>query len=214
MKRQVPLIITFVCGLIVFLSGVMVLKIGLFDLQKVSSTMTGWGTLVSAFAAFIAILSLSLVHFKRIQTAQNRPLTILNSSALLISMILMAVLGIAGQIAKGTPLPLFTTIFNNIINPAGAAIFAMLGFFIASASYRAFRARNLEASILLISALLIMLGRIPVGEQIWSQFPALADWLSNVPNAAAQRGIMIGAAIGAIATCIRTILGLERGYLN
>jgi len=213
-KRQVPLIITFVVGVIVFLSGIMTLKIGFFDLKTVSSTMTGWGTLVSAFAAFIAALSIIFVHFKRIQNTKKSPLTVLNSSALLISMGLMAVLGIVGQLTKGTPLPLFVDIFRNVINPAGAAIFAMLGFFITSASYRAFRARSLEASILLVSALLIMLGRIPIGEQLWSQFPALADWLSSVPNAAAQRGILIGAAVGAISTSIRTILGFERGHLS
>ncbi|MCE5196067.1 MAG: hypothetical protein LLG09_02920 [Negativicutes bacterium] len=214
MKRQVPLLITLLVGVIVFLSGVMTLKIGFFDLKTVSSTMTGWGTLVSAFAAFIAAMSLVLVHVKRIQAVKKNPMAVINSLALLISMGLMAVLGIAGQLTQGRPLPLFVLIFNNVINPAGAAIFAMLGFFITSASYRAFRARSLEATILLVSALLIMLGRIPVGEQLWSQFPALADWLSNVPNAAAQRGILIGAAVGAIATSVRTILGFERGHLN
>lgn len=214
MKRQVPLIITFVVGVIVFLSGIMTLNIGSFNLKTVASTMTGWGTIVAAFAAFIAALSLTLVHLKRIQTAKSNALTILNSSSLLISMVLMATLGIVGQLTAGTPLPLFKDIFNNIINPAGAAIFALLGFFITSASYRAFRARSLEATILLVSALLIMLGRIPVGELLWSQFPSLADWLSSVPNAAAQRGIMIGAAVGANSTSIRTILGFERGHLS
>lgn len=214
MKRQVPLVITFVVGVIVFLSGIMTLNVGSFNLKTVASTMTGWGTVVAAFAAFIAALSLTLVHIKRIQTAKSNPLTILNSTSLLISMVLMAVLGIVGQLTTGTPLPLFKDIFNNIINPAGAAIFALLGFFITTASYRAFRARSLEATILLFSALLIMLGKIPVGELLWSEFPALADWLASVPNAAAQRGIMIGAAVGAISTSIRTILGFERGHLS
>ena len=59
-----------------------------------------------------------------------------------------------------------------------------------------------------------MLANVPVGEKIWSQFPAMGEWLMNVPNLAGQRGMLIGAGIGGIASGIRVLLGIERTYLG
>ncbi|MCL5039724.1 MAG: hypothetical protein M1299_07900, partial [Firmicutes bacterium] len=84
----------------------------------------------------------------------------------------------------------------------------------ASASFRAFRARNVEATILLLAGVLVLLGRAPVGELISGFFPRGADWLMNVPNIAGNRAILIGAAIGTVATGLRLLLGIDRGYLG
>jgi len=54
--------------------------------------------------------------------------------------------------------------------------------------------RNVAATILLVAAVVVMLGRIPVGEGLFGHF---TEWLMQIPNGAAQRGIIIGAALGA-----------------
>ena len=72
---------------------------------------------------------------------------------------------------------------------------ACLAFYVASASYRAFRARNLEATVLLGSAILVMLGATPVGGVIWSKFPVIQRWLIDIPNMTGQRALLIGAAV-------------------
>ena len=114
----------------------------------------------------------------------------------------------------GTSGRVFTWLYDNVFDPCNSTMFALLAFFIASAAFRAFRARNLEAALLLGSAILVMMGRVPIGRAISDVFPAIADWLVDYGNNAGRRAIMMGAALGAVATGLRVILGLERSHLG
>ncbi len=80
--------------------------------------------------------------------------------------------------------------------------------------HRAFRARNTVATLLLVSAVIVMLGRVPIGAAISDFFPAAQEWIMDVPQLAAKRGIQIGAALGAVSMSLRIILGIERSYLS
>jgi hypothetical protein len=85
---------------------------------------------------------------------------------------------------------------------------------VASASFRAFRARSKEATVLLLAASLVMFGRVPLGEYLISGAGYVSDWVMNILNTAARRGIIIGISLGGIATSIKIIFGLERAYLG
>jgi hypothetical protein len=134
------------------------------------------------------------------------------SIVLLCGLAIMAFYGLIG----GTGVhPSFQWMFVNMVSPLQATMFALLSFYVASAAYRAFRARNIEATILLIAAIIVMLGRIPFGDMVTGgRMTPLSEWIMSIPNAAAQRGIIIGAALGAASMSIRIILGIERTYLG
>jgi len=65
---------------------------------------------------------------------------------------------------------LFKWMFDYVFSPMSATMFSLLAFFVASASYRAFRIRNFEATLLLGSGIIIMVGRVPIGGVISSWF--------------------------------------------
>jgi hypothetical protein len=108
----------------------------------------------------------------------------------------------------------FVWIYDHVFDPCNSTMFALLAFFVASAAFRAFRARNVEAALLLGAAIFVMLGRAPLGRSISDVFPDFGQWLIDIPNNAGRRAIMMGAAIGAIATGLRVIVGLERSHLG
>jgi hypothetical protein len=112
-------------------------------------------------------------------------------------------------------------VFSYVFTPLQATMFSLLAFFIASAAFRAFRMRSLEAGLLLGAGLLVIFGRVPLGQFDWHiahgqdfGFHTIMQWIMNVPNTAAMRGIKMGAAMGVVVMGLKVILGIERSYLG
>jgi hypothetical protein len=124
----------------------------------------------------------------------------------------------------------FWLLFQYAYSPLTATMFALLAFYIASASFRAFRAKNLEASLLLGTAFIILMGRTFAGvlvtswidPSVWPgfqyftglRFENLTVYIMSVFNTAGNRAIMIGIALGIVATSVKVILGIDRSYLG
>ncbi len=121
--------------------------------------------------------------------------------------------GLALDVVNANPTA-YKWLFDFVYVPLNSTMFALLAFYIASAAFRAFRARNIEATVLLTAAVIVMLGRVPLGESISERLPQFVNWLMETPNTAARRAIFIGAALGAVATGLRIILGIERSHLG
>jgi hypothetical protein len=212
MRREVPVAITFVVGLLYVLNNAIQVQIGSVTLAGVVRDLNNWVLIVAAFAMGLACVNLMKLHSENV--AMRRPKWG-HSLTLIVSFVVFALTGIFAITFR---IPAFMwlndKLFNNIQAPLGATMWAMVGFFICSSAYRAFRARNLEATLLLVSGILVMLGRAPIGEAVWSKFPAIGNWLLDIPNTAGQRAIMIGAAIGGFTTALRIIIGVDRAYLG
>jgi hypothetical protein len=109
--------------------------------------------------------------------------------------------------------------------PLQQTTFALLAFYVASAAFRAFRARNIESVLLLGTAFIILLGRTAAGvvltqwlpeQGFWSFFrmESLSIWVMGFPFTAGSRAILIGIALGVISTSLRVLLGIDRAYLG
>ena len=203
MKRTLPIVIVFACGFFMIIAFFIPLR----GFQDVSQTLQNWYTGVIAFFVFIGIFNLVKVNVDKIQ---RRLRDWQYNVILLIFLAIMMIAGFVGRPGGGV----FLYLFENFQIPLGATMFSLLAFFVASAAFRAFRARTPEATLLLIAAVLVMIGRVPIGYYIWHGFPDLVEWIMTVPNTAAKRGILFGADLGLISMALRVLLGIERSYMG
>lgn len=207
MQRNIPLTICLVFGIAMIIQFFIPhpVSTAFYDLT------TKWVRLVSAFALVLGAGSMIIHHTTRLR---RRVPGWWYSIVTLVALAATAIIGWVGGPTALRGNTLTNTIYRNVQVPLASSMFAMLAFYMASASYRAFRARNKEATILLIAAFLVMLGSVPIGATIWGKIPIISEWILTVPNMAAKRAIVFGVALGGIATSLKIILGIERGWLG
>jgi hypothetical protein len=212
-KRYIPLAITFVMGILMVIATYF-LATGT-PAREATTLLTGTVDVIVATAGVIGLIVLLRHHGVNVS---RRGKYWKYSIITIIGVVLYLIVGIYGVATTDRYLMVASEpvawVYNEIYAHMDATIFSLLAFFIASAAYRAFRLRSLEASILLLVGALMLLGRAPIGGATWEGFPNIATWLLNVPNAAGTRAITIGIAIGAILLAVRQLMGVERGYLG
>lgn len=222
LKIQLPLVLTFVAGLIPIVAFFVTPEA--HSVLYVKDRLEKYMVIIASFALLLGVINVVQSNVKKIERRQKGWQY---GAFLLAGLLGMAIAGILGTLRvgrfqgigylpDGSRSP-FQWGAEFIFTPLQATMFSILAFFMASAAFRAFRARNVEATILLVAAGVVMLGRIPLGDAILGGHPWLAqftDWLMDWPNAAAQRGIIIGAALGAASLSLRVITGIERTYLG
>ncbi len=203
MRWQIPLLIVFLGGLFMAVQYFVPLEAS----ERVYEYALDWIIIVGVFAMGLGLWSMFRVSVAKIQTkAPAWGFNIITLAGLFI----MILLGLFSGIEEGKP---FMSLFWYIYTPIQATMFALLAFYVASAAYRAFRARTLVATILLLTAVVIMLRLIPLGS-ISGVNQTVASWILTVPNMAAKRAIAMGIGLGGIATALKVILGIERSYMG
>ena len=210
MRRQVPLALCFVFGVVMVL-----IEFSPHPYSKsLYNEVINWSLIIGPFALVLGVATLVQTHWIRIR---RRAEYWQYSFVVFIGMIVMVAIGIP----FGPDHKAFKWLFKYIQIPMDATMFSLLAFFIASASYRAFRARTLEATLLLVAALIVMIGNAPIGDFIWNKImpfdnlPSTArQWILENPNLSSRRGVILGVSLGVISQSIRIILGIERSYLG
>ncbi len=123
-------------------------------------------------------------------------------------------------------------LFDGLLQTMEAAMFSIIAFYIMSAAYRAFRVRSVEATVLLASALIVMLGLLGIADNYWSlgidaiggrdpnalvnnfRLDSISEFIRNNLQAPGLRAIDFGVGVGALAMGLRLWLSLERGGSN
>ena len=270
-KRQIPILIVAVVGAITLFGWF----IDQPNIQSfVDDDATQWYDILASFAIILGALNLMKLQIQKVvRKKKGWPYSLIAIGGFIFAIT-------AGFIVKGvddsvavwgahvtTEGTVFKWMFDYMFTPMSATMFSLLAFFVASASYRAFRIRNFEATLLLVAGIILMLGRVPIGGLIpwwvvstmfifgigaiaapfirgrkmllgvvgggiifsfivgtlmgWNQnppsllsIPIIQDWIFAYPTLAGSRALMIGIALGIVATSFRIIIGLDKSFLG
>lgn len=230
MKRSIPLLIASITGLVMIASSFIPYA------ESWGDVAMQWFNILAAVAFVLGGMNLLWTHLRKIS---DRRAGWGYSAVTVGTLALTLVIGLfkvgvhprekfpeaawsGDYIAEGGGM---WWIFQYVISPITATMFAMLAFFVASAAFRAFRAKNAEAILLLATATIVLLGRTYVSEWVTGWIPEDSGWaflrlerltavIMDVFNTAGGRAIMIGIALGIVSTSLKVILGVDRSYLG
>ncbi|MBN2716267.1 MAG: hypothetical protein JXX14_10460 [Deltaproteobacteria bacterium] len=176
--------------------------------QAPRQMMLQWKQPLNGFIILLAIVGIATVHVRKIYRQERRwGYSIITLGA----MAAMIFVGFAYGVQEGT---IFSDWFKYLISPIEATMFSLLAFYVASAAFRAFRARSASAAILLVSATVVMLALIPAVSQNIPLISEISAFILKYPNTAAKRAILIGVSLGAISVALKTIIGIDRTLLE
>ena len=165
MKKQIATFIMMFMGFL-SLSGYFINNKILKDF--VDNDANQWYMIMAGFAAFLGVINLLQNHLGKIAYKKNNWQYSIFTLLGFLLMIFFGFLYNNTDSMMGAHLKnedsYFYWMFNYVYLPLASTMFALLAFFVASASYRAFKIRNFEATLLLISGVLLMIGRVPIGQ--------------------------------------------------
>ncbi len=188
-------------------SGIIVLLSYLLDsFRNLGALLLGWAAIVVAFALLLGVVNLLRVHIHRVR---YRKQDWFYSGILLIAFAVTLLVGRAGPASNGAK-----AVFEYVLRPLESTFFSLIIFFIASAAYRAFRIDNFETFLFVAFAIIVLLGQVPAGFQLWADLPLVKEWVLRVPVLAGTRGILLGVSLGTIATGLRVLLAADRPYAD
>lgn len=216
-KKHIPLAICFVVG---------VLTLGSYYVPTRASesyveVMNKWENIVAGFAFLLGLFSLFFSHYRKISRKVDGWGYSLFVFVGFFAMVIPAILSNGKQMI-GPDLTGLGWGYRFLFNALSGTMFSVLAFYIVSTAYRAFRIKSLQAGVLFAAALVLMLGKVPLGQMMWDSVMGwtqvgineIVQWLMDVPVVAGKRGIMMGLAIGGIVTALKIVFGIERQYMG
>lgn len=101
-----------------------------------------------------------------------------------------------------------------VVTPLSSVIYGILAFYMASAGARAFRARSLNAALLLIAGFIVLLYQAPLTGAVFPPIAPAAIYINETFNMAVSRMFAMSVCVGAIVLGVRMLTGRELSFLG
>ena len=210
-KRELVFIVTGIVALVMMLEYFFGKNIpGLSGATGAAAQLQVWALIIQLMAIGLGAINLVQVHYRQISRKTNMAPY---SAVFMVTFAILLLLGLYKLVTGVEPSP-YTWLFAYAYTSLGATLYAITGFYIFSAAYRAFRARNIDAAILLVGGIFVLLANAPIGEVIWSGFPLVGNWFNNVGQIPGMRTFTVVGALGLLAFGFRALIGKERGFYS
>lgn len=202
-KKNLPLVLGFLIGVILVFEWFIPTDIG----SSIGTGIRESGIIINSFAIMVGIVGLAITGVKKIQKQEKE--WYFDAWTLVVAAIFILI-----GVAQGSQHDNYQWIYQSVLLPLSATMYGSISFYIAAAAYRVLRFRSKEAVILLVPAMILVLGNTPMISSVWTGFVDTGGWIMSTITQPAYRGIMIGTALGTMATAVRIIIGRETGWLG
>jgi hypothetical protein len=203
-------------------------------LKDATNVVGDFSNILTGFLLGLGIYSIISVHGKKILKQQKDWQF---SAILFLSIIVMAVFGYGSWIDETARTSAVTDLhpsfwnqgkdlfFDGMLQNMDAAMFSMIAFYILSAAYRAFRVRSVESTIMLSTALIVMLSIMGVVVRVWDnvaggflggnlRLTEIGKFITSNLQVPGIQGVAFGVGIATVAMAMRIWLSLDRGGVS
>jgi hypothetical protein len=175
-------------------------------LQELRATILNWALILTAVVLLVGILNLLLVHLKKIRTEDKNAIY---------SLFLIIALSVTFVIALifGPDSAWSVFIYEHILLPVETSLIALLAVVLVYAVARIFW-RGVTLFNLVFAATVLFMLAVPALLS-WISLPWLSqlqNLVTQIPALAGSRAILMGVALGVIATGLRVLIGADRPY--
>lgn len=171
------------------------------QLRPLTTALYSWTILLAAFALILGVANVALVHLRRVYTGQR---DWGGSLALLVTLFAVLLAGLLDR--AGATNPFVEWIFDAVIAPGQATMYALLAFFMAAAAYRYLRIGRAGGLWMLFGVLTMMLAQLPI-VALPPTLRAALHWLLLQPVMVTFRGVLLGSGLALVVIGIRFLLG-------
>ena len=180
-----------------------------FDLPAISTASTKLITITAIVNALTLILALNSQVRRGLNIMQRRQTGWYFKAYMIITMILMVIFAFFGR--ETGP---YHWVMYAVVNPLSSVNYGILAFYLASTAARAFRARNMQSMMLLITGFIVLLYQAPLTGAYAPWLEPIALYFGNTLGMAAGRMFLISVTVGAIVFGVRVLMGKEPSVLG
>lgn len=167
-----------------------------------------WIIILAGIALLLGVVNVIWLHIRRILMGERDWMLSLALLAVLTAVVGTGLLNPAGMVS-----PLLEWIFDALIAPGQAALYAMLVFFMAAAAFRYLRVGRRGGTWMLLGFLIVLLVQTPFDaaalglSETMDRLADAARWFLDAPVMAALRSVLLGSALALLVTGCRFLLG-------